>query len=262
MIREAFKKNIGMSEEFRFRGTEPGRLENFSDAVFALAITLLLISTTPPSNFQQIKRSVIDLIPFTICVTFIVLIWYQHFIFFFRYGLRNAKMVALNAVFLTIVLFYVYPLKFLTKLIEFPIAWLVDDTALWNELSGMISGNDMADLMIIYGLGATAVFFTLMQMYRFALKQSAELGLNDIEIFDTKVSIWTNLLMGIVPIVSVLLALVFYTKWYAGMISGFSYSLYTPVMMIHGKFVDRKRKKLLENQGASSKISSEDLSTQ
>jgi uncharacterized membrane protein len=262
MIREAFKKNIGMSEEFRFRGMEPGRLENFSDAVFALAITLLLISTTPPTNFQQVKRSVIDLIPFILCVVFIVLIWHQHFIFYFRYGLRNGKMVALNAAFLTIVLFYVYPLKFLTKLIEFPIAWLLNDTALWNELSGMISGKDMADLMIIYGLGATAVFFTLMQMYRFALKQAAELELNDIEIFDTKVSIRTNLLMGIVPIVSVLLALAFYTKWYAGMISGFSYFLYTPVMMIHGNMVNKKRKKLLENQGASSTITSEDLPTQ
>lgn len=246
-----------MTEGFRFRGIEPGRLENFSDAVFALAITLLLISTTPPTNFHQVKRSVIDLIPFTLCVVFIILIWHQHFIFYFRYGLRNGKMVALNAVFLAIILFYVYPLKFLTKLIEFPIAWLLNDSVLWNELSGMISGKDMADLMIIYGLGATAVFFTLMQMYRFALKQSVVLDLNDIEIFDTKVSIRTNLLMGIVPIISVLLAFVFYTKWYAGMISGFSYFLYTPIMMIHANRVNKKRKKLLEIQGASSAITSE-----
>jgi hypothetical protein len=40
MIRELLKKKyVGMNKEFRFRGEEPGRLENFSDAVFALAIT-------------------------------------------------------------------------------------------------------------------------------------------------------------------------------------------------------------------------------
>lgn len=49
MIREALGKHyIGMNKEFRFRGEETGRLENLSDGVFALAITLLLISTSAP----------------------------------------------------------------------------------------------------------------------------------------------------------------------------------------------------------------------
>ena len=47
MFRDVIKKHyMGMNQGFRYRGEEPGRLENFSDAVFALAITLLLISTT------------------------------------------------------------------------------------------------------------------------------------------------------------------------------------------------------------------------
>ena len=47
MIRESIGKHyIGMNKEFRFRGEEAGRLENLSDGIFALAITLLLVSTT------------------------------------------------------------------------------------------------------------------------------------------------------------------------------------------------------------------------
>jgi uncharacterized membrane protein len=252
MIREALKSHyIGMNKEFRFRGTEPGRLENFSDAVFALAITLLLISTTPPSNFQQVKRSVIDLIPFIICVTLILLIWHEHFKFYFRYGLRNATMVTLNSLFLIIVLSYVYPLKFLTKLVEFPIAIILDDRELFEELKSMISAHDMADLMIIYGVGATAVFLTLMLMYRYALRLAGELELNEIELFDTRVSIGTNLIMASVPVISVLLAIILYRFWAAGMIAGFAYFLYTPLMFIYGRLVDKKRKILVEKMAAS-----------
>ena len=42
MIRDGLKKHyIGMNKEFRYRGEKPRRLENFNNAVFALAITLL-----------------------------------------------------------------------------------------------------------------------------------------------------------------------------------------------------------------------------
>jgi len=246
MIRDALKKHyLGMNQEFRFRGEEPGRLENFSDAVFALAITLLLISTSPPTTFQQIKRFVWDIIPFCACIALIIMIWHEHFTFFFRYGLRNGKVVFLNTLFLVIVLFYVYPLKFLTKLILFPVGYLVHQPELVTELKGMIRGDDMADLMIIYGLGAAGVFFILVLMYRYALKHAAELELNEIELFDTRMSMQSNLLMGAIPLLSVALAIIFRNQWYAGMVSGFTYMLYTPIMFIYGTRSTKNRKKLL-----------------
>ncbi len=249
MLREGIKKtSIGLNNDFRYRGEEPGRLENFSDAVFALAITLLLISTTPPANFYQIQRFVIDLIPFVLCVVFIILIWREHYVFYLRYGLRHGKIIVLNTLFLIIVLFYVYPLKFLTKLIEFPIAFLIKDETLLHDLQGMISGKDMTDLMIIYGLGASGVFFTLMLMYRYALKNAEELELNAIEIFETRERIRANFLMGAVPLLSVLIAAIFNNYWQAGMIAGFFYMLYMPVMIIHGISYSRQRKKIIDLQ--------------
>jgi uncharacterized membrane protein len=238
---------MGMNPEFRFRGAEPGRLENFSDAIFALAITLLLISTSPPTNFEQVKRFAYELIPFLACITLIMLIWYEHFQFFLRYGLRNSRMLVLNTLFLAIVLFYVYPLKFLTKIIIlFPIGYLLGDQTLLNDLKNMIKAQDMGQLMIIYGFGATCVFLVLMQMYRYALKKADDLELSELERFDTRTSIRTNFLMALVPMVSVVLAIIFINSWLAGPVAGFIYFLYTPIMFAHGRRVDKKRKALIE----------------
>lgn len=111
----------------------------------------------------------------------------------------------------------------------------------------MISSQDVGQLMIIYGIGAVCVFLVLMLMYRYALEQAEKLDLNEIEVFDTKTSIRTTSLMAIVPAISVLLALIFINSWLAGPILGCAYFLYTPIMILHGKNVDRKRKQLLQS---------------
>jgi len=247
MIRQALTEKI-TETDFRLRGKEPGRLENFSDALFALAITLLLISTSPPTNFEQVKRFAYELLPFLACITLIMLIWHEHFQFYLRYGLRNNKMIVLNTLFLAIVLFYVYPLKFLTKIILLvPIGYLVGDEALLKDLQNMIQTQDMGQLMIIYGIGATFVFLVLMQMYRYALSKADELGLSELEKFDTKTSIRTNFLMAAVPMVSVVLSVILINSWLAGPLAGFIYFLYTPIMFAHGKRSDKKRMALIES---------------
>jgi uncharacterized membrane protein len=246
MLREALQKHkIGLNKEFRFRGEEPGRLENFSDAAFALAITLLLISTSPPTNFDQIRKFVWEIIPFSLCIALLVMIWHQHFIFFYRYGLRNPTVIALNSIFLVIVLFYVYPLKYLTKAILIPLSRIFNQEMLREDLKAMYSGSHMGELMIIYGLGATAVFGVLAFMYRYALSQSEELGLNHIEKFDTRTSMQANMLMGTIPLVSVIVAAILYNSPWAGFYSGITYFLYVLLMPTFWHIKTKKRDHLL-----------------
>jgi uncharacterized membrane protein len=247
MIRESLGKHyIGMNKEFRFRGEEPGRLENLSDGVFALAITLLLISTSAPNSFEQIKRFVWELLPFSACIVLIVLIWHEHFVFYYRYGLRNTTVIVWNTLFLIIVLFYVYPLKFLCKFLLFMVLGkLFNEQQLLIEVSQMLNRQSTSDLMIIYGVGAAGIFLVLMFMYRYALKNTHLLALNKIEEFDTRTSMNSNLMMSAVPLLSVSLAMIFRNHGSVGYIAGFTYFLYTPIMTIFHYRISKRRKRLL-----------------
>lgn len=253
MIREKIQPYLEPEPGFRYRGKEPGRLENFSDAVFGMAITLLLISTSPPANFEELKRFTYELFPFLACITLIVLIWHEHYVFFQRYGLRNGKMITLNTLFLVIILFYVYPLKFLTKVILVgPLAYVTGNRELVREILSMIQAQDVGDLMIIYGIGATSVFLVLALMYRYALSQADRLELNGIERFDTRMSLTANLLMASVPFLSLVMAILLRHSFWAGPVAGFTYFLYTPLMFGFHRRVERQRKTLLQSQESPS----------
>jgi uncharacterized membrane protein len=255
MIRETVGKNlVEAASTFRYRGRDTGRLENLSDGVFALAITLLLISTSPPTTIHQLKQFGWELIPFTICIVLIMIIWHEHFVFFYRYGLRDIKVIVLNTSFLIIVLFYVYPLKFLWRmLLLYPLSKMFGQTELQAEIATMFGTiNDTAILMVIYGVGVASVYYLLAAMYWHALRKSARLELSPIEHFDTRVSVQSNLLMAIVPTISVLLALILRDHREVGTIAGFTYFLYMPVMFTHGSMMGRKRAKLLKSQDTNS----------
>lgn len=238
-----------MASTFRYRGEEPSRIEALSDSCFALAIGLLLISTKSPDTFQELFDFTRDLIPFALCLAMIMLVWYQHFIFFIRYGFRNSIIVTLNSLLLLILLFYVYPLKFLAKFLTNVYGTLLGrffGTEIQINNIQLTEGGDMPTLMITYGWGVAGIFIVLMLMYRYALKHAEELELNDMEIFETKTSIGSNMLMAGIALLSILLALMIPNPIIGGFLSGCSYLLCWPVMTIFAKRRNKLRKAHLE----------------
>src|ERR1700741_4061578 len=98
---------------FRLRGTGISRLEVFSDVIFGLALTLLVVPLQVPKNFSELRVSVRGFVPFAICFGLFSLLWHAHHKFFRRNALQDRSTLALNSILLFVVLFYVYPLKYL-----------------------------------------------------------------------------------------------------------------------------------------------------
>src|SRR5580765_3000292 len=160
MIREKLiEKGIGKNK-FRWRSHEISRIEGLSDAVFGFAITLLVVSLEVPKTFNELLEAMHGFGAFAICFTLLFFVWYNQYKFFRRYGLKDTVTVVLNGALLFVVLFYVYPLKFLFTAVVDRFTGGHGEVRLPNgNVVPMIENNEqMASLMTIFNLGYLAVF--------------------------------------------------------------------------------------------------------
>jgi len=152
------------------------------------------------------------IVPFAVCFFIFIDIWFEHHDFFRRYALHDGVVTALNTMLLFVVLFYVYPLKYVF-------------VTFLDSMRGHHVGIELSDLptlFTIYGLGVAAVFTIIAFMYRHAWRKREELGLNEVEQIDTLSSIWDNAVMAGFGVASILLAHVIPIRFV--FIAGFMYS--------------------------------------
>lgn len=247
-MRDLKDQLVGLDPNFRYRGLNQTRIETFSDAVFAVAFTLVVLSSAVPETFSELRKSIHDIIPSFICIVLIVVIWYQHYVFYLRYGLQNTKTVTINTFLLFLLLIYVYPLKFLARFLVELYGGLIFGRPdnFMNNFGGEMNSENMTLLMTAYGAGATLIFMAMTWLYREAYKKREELELNEYETFSTKVSLWQNLLMSTIPFLSTIVAFL-HPFGYGALnfaIAGFIYMLYPPVMITFGYRVKKKSRKL------------------
>src|ERR1041384_844538 len=102
---------------FRWRSHEITRVEGFSDACFGFAVTLLIVSLEVPKTSTELLGAMRGFGAFVVTFFMLASLWYSQHLFFRRYGLEDRVTVILNLALVFMVLFFVFPLKFLFNLI-------------------------------------------------------------------------------------------------------------------------------------------------
>jgi len=245
MIREKLiNKGVGANHKFRWRSHEPSRIEGLSDAVFGFAVTLLVVSLEVPKTFAEMMDAIRGFGAFAISFTLLLVVWYTQYKFFRRYALQDNLTIVLNAVLLFVVLFYVYPLKFVFTFLISMFTGHKGEIRLANGTTiAMVDNVDqVASLMVIFSIGYLAVFGLFVLLYWHAYRRREQLELNDLEIFDTRADVRESALNVAIAAISIVLGLARYAS-----LSGMTYMLCPIVMTTHGMMTGRKRR-LLEGR--------------
>jgi hypothetical protein len=244
MFREKLiKTSLAKNSAFRWRGHEISRIEGLSDAVFAFAVTLLVVSLEVPKTFNELAEIMRGFGAFAISFALLFGVWLNHYKFFRRYGLQDTITVVLSGVLLFVVLFYVYPLKFLFSTLVDRLMGGHGEVRLPNgNVEAAIENDQVASLMIIFDVGYLAVFGVFFLLFWHAYRKRRELELNELEVFDTRNSLQEMALNCGVALLSLSIVLFGGAK-YAGL-AGWVYMLIGVALGTNGTIMGRRRRRM------------------
>lgn len=235
------KKTKGLHGHAKFikRGKEIVRVEALSDAVFAFSVSLLVASLEVPQTFEELLPIIKGALPFFATVALLFLFWYQQYMFFRYYGLNDFITILLNLCYLALILFYVYPLKFLFSVLLS--SWTGINLFPKAAEKGLtiLSNHDFPYLIILFGAGYFFIWLLVYFMYSRAAYFSKQLQLNNYEILFTQKEKRGALWNALVALASIILALCG-----APSLSGICY-LFIPLLLFINQRVFRRQVKRL-----------------
>lgn len=159
-----------------------------------------------------------------------------------RYGLEDTGTIVLTVIQLFIVLFYVYPLKFLS-------VWLTDIFVLRRGPTVTITHEDMPSLMMMYGIGWMGIYGIFFLLYRKANSMNSALELSEIESAITRGNIRSHLISILIGLASVFLAFISkFTHPVITLLSGVIYSLMGPFQYWNGARIEKEIKRIETKQ--------------
>jgi uncharacterized membrane protein len=238
VVREGLTRRRVGEEGFRWRGEDVSRIEGFSDAVFAFAVTLLVVSLEVPKTFDELLATMRGFFAFAICFALLLTVWYDHYKFFRRFGLSDTPTRWLNSTLLFLMLLYVYPLKFLFTM-------LIDEWLGFGN-SKMIESSQIPLLMVIYGAGFVAIqlVFFLMYLRAYSLRTALELDPQELSVTREEMQgFFLNVLVGLVSVAIAALGGVGATSW-----AGLVYLLVFPLQTINSRVMGSRRRRYRDAQ--------------
>jgi uncharacterized membrane protein len=231
---------LGEKNGFRWRSHEITRVEGLSDAVFAFAVTLLIVSLEVPKSFDELLNNLRGFFAFAACFAQLMLVWYHQYLYYRRYNLQDYRSTVLSMALLFVVLFYTYPLKFVFSSFLTPLAG--------GEQTVFKSIDEVRNLYLIYAGGVAAVFtvFTLMYAHAYAFRDT--LGLSELERHDTLHTLREMIGYISVAIFSAVLALTLPDELIG--FAGMAYAMTGVVLAVHGTWSGKTRGKIEQRSAA------------
>jgi uncharacterized membrane protein len=221
------------------------RIETFTDAAFAFALTLLVISLDPPSTFSQLGTALRGVPAFLISASMLMMFWWGHHEWSRRYGLDDVWTLLLSCSLVFTVLIYVYPLRFMFQLM---MTWIGGMTGL--PLGTGVSIEEIEDvnrIFLLYGIGFTVMSATLVLLNRHAWNLRDVLELDPLERHEARAATgaWTILMLA--GVLSTVAALVLPPTLVG--VPGWVYAMLGIAMPIYGKRMNRRRLEVLGAEG-------------
>ena len=187
----------------RLRGMEMTRLETFTDAAFAFAVTLLVISVDDvPNSYEEFVEALKKIPAFIMCFIQLMLFWWGHHQWSRRYGLEDGWSMVWSLALVAMVLIFIYPLR---AIFATYFAYLTDGAL---PMPFDLDGSQIGALFVVFGVGFSSMAVLIVVLNLIALQRRVSLAMNQHEI---KVTRGTALAWGLVTLtglISTFLAMV------------------------------------------------------
>lgn len=171
-----------------------GRIDNFTDAAFAFAVSLLVIGGAgAPADFNALARALGDIPAFALGFAIVVMFWFAHVRWRRLRGEGDWRSLILTLLLIFLVLIYIQPLR----------AMAAATSIFFTGQGGGFRGS-VADLFAVYGTGFVLMSATLAALFADA-GRNPELSRGDRARTKGEVGIW--LIHSATGLASVLLSL-------------------------------------------------------
>lgn len=225
---------------FRLRGLQMTRIETFTDAAFAFALTLLVISLDPPMTMAGLRSAFVHVPSFILSAILLMVFWFGHHRWSRRYGMDDGVSITLSCLLVFTVLVFVYPLRYMTSALTGFISWVSGLPIGPDQASLGITGfADVNRMFVIYGLGFMSMATAILLLNLHAWRQRDALDLDDVERVATRAEIGAWLILLAVGMASTLIAAALPN---AVPTAGWAYALLAVVMPLYGRRARRPRR--------------------
>lgn len=199
---QKLKRSLRGERFFRWRGRDVTRLENLSDIVFALSLTLIVASAVPAS-FAELQALWREVIAVGMCFALVLLIWSKHHAFFRRYDLEDGITLFLNSAVLFLIMVFAYPLKFLAT---FLVTFFTFGYASGQDVAAVLTFEQTGMMVTIYAAGYAAVFGVFALLYAHALRRADVLELSEAEKEMTRLEVRQGIASVVISLGAIALA--------------------------------------------------------